>query len=172
MLNQKCRHHKICKYYRDDAFTCRIDNEAKNYCGKFRQFAVMSSAEKTMIKCVRTSLPSSGRITISSLFSETECNWRHRDYLWMSTERQPSMKRDEPNYWLQAIQILKRQWITTYFKKIMDTVEAHITIFGFTTNRINFKVMKRWAAKNRYPVSQKRSARDTKGSSLIPSTRK
>jgi hypothetical protein len=39
ILNQKCRQHKICKYYREDAVTCGRDEEAKDYCGKYPEIA-------------------------------------------------------------------------------------------------------------------------------------
>lgn len=38
-LNAKCRYHCMCKYYREDAVTCGSNEEAKDYCGKYRQFS-------------------------------------------------------------------------------------------------------------------------------------
>ena len=42
-LDQKCRYHEICKYYRKFAVTCEKDDEAKGYCRKYREFAKIES---------------------------------------------------------------------------------------------------------------------------------
>jgi hypothetical protein len=39
---RKCRFHKICPYYRLDAYTCQHPTAEDGYCGKYREYAKVS----------------------------------------------------------------------------------------------------------------------------------
>lgn len=36
-VRKKCRYHKICEGFKDDAYICNHDFDACNNCGKFRE---------------------------------------------------------------------------------------------------------------------------------------
>lgn len=45
MDNQmKCKFHTMCRYYREDSFTCRRDEGASHYCGKYREIIDLGSS--------------------------------------------------------------------------------------------------------------------------------